>query len=529
VRRDLGDFQTPPELVAAILESLGPIGVRWPRVLEPTCGSGHFIGGLLNQMVPPREIQAIEIQEDHVVAARALALAKSVSGVQVRITEHDFFKLELKRDLSWIEEGPLLVIGNPPWVTSAELGRLTSAGGPPRRNLKSLPGLAARTGASNFDVAEAVWLKLIVELAELRPTIALLCKTSVARRILQFTHHAGLPVEEASIRRINAAFWFGAAVDACCFRVTIGAAEANLKVPVFADLIAAKPESVLGFSRGWLIASGEIDSACSVADGVCPLTWRQGIKHDVAEVMELAREPGSSKWRNKTGEIVDVELKYVYPLIKGSDLTRSTTARTERALVITQKRLGDDTTQLAETAPRLWRYLQSHEGSFARRRSSIYRGRPPFSLFGIGPYSFAPFKVAVFGMQKEAKFQAVGPAGGRAVMFDDTCYFLPCSTAEEAAALAALCNDPITLGFLSSASFRDAKRPITKTLLQRIDLMAILKRADRQELAARAWAILSGELGAERSTRISEVIDRINQDFSQAKSTDAGRKNPGPR
>ena len=34
--RDLGDFQTPPALVAAILDRLGPVGARWPRVLEPT-------------------------------------------------------------------------------------------------------------------------------------------------------------------------------------------------------------------------------------------------------------------------------------------------------------------------------------------------------------------------------------------------------------------------------------------------------------------------------------------------------------
>jgi hypothetical protein len=56
VRRDLGDFQTPSELVAEVLDTLGPIGVRWPRVLEPTCGRGHFIGGLLALAEPPREI-----------------------------------------------------------------------------------------------------------------------------------------------------------------------------------------------------------------------------------------------------------------------------------------------------------------------------------------------------------------------------------------------------------------------------------------------------------------------------------------
>ena len=295
MRRDLGDFQTPSELVAAVLETLGPIGLRWPRVLEPTCGRGHFVGGLLAQIAPPREIQAIEIQEDHCQAARALSLEGSVPGVRVRITHRDLFDLDLERDLCWSEQGPLLVIGNPPWVTSAELGRLTSASGPPRRNIKGLRGIAARTGASNFDVAEAVWLKLIAELADQAPTIALLCKTSVARSILQFTHRAGLPIAAASIRRIDAARWFGAAVDACCFRVTLDTANPSLKVPVFADLKQTEPESVMGFARGWLIADHESHAPWSFAGGVCPLTWRQGIKHDAAAVMELVREAGTRR------------------------------------------------------------------------------------------------------------------------------------------------------------------------------------------------------------------------------------------
>jgi hypothetical protein len=515
VRRDLGDFQTPSQLVAAILESLGPIGPRWPRVLEPTCGRGHFISGLLSQTVPPREIQAIEIQEDHCAAARAVALGDGVRGVRVRINQADLFDLHLGRDLAWAQQGPLLVVGNPPWVTSAELGRLMSASGPPRRNVKRLPGIAARTGASNFDVAEAVWLKLIAELADQAPTIALLCKTSVARSVLQFAHRAGLPVASASIRRIDAARWFGAAVDACCFSVKIGAASTSLTVPVFANLRIAKPDSVMGFARGWLIASGSSHAPWTFAEGVCPLTWRQGIKHDDAAVMELEREAGTTTWRNKIGEIVDVESKYVYPLIKGRDLSRSTSARTQRAVLVTQKRVGEDTTQLAKHAPRFWRYLQSHAGSFARRKSSIYRGQPPFSLFGIGPYSFAPYKVAISGMHKEPNFRAVGSAHGQPVMLDDTCYFLPCSSAEEAAVLAALCRDPITLAFLSAASFRDAKRPITKTLLQRVDLPAILKRADRESLLARASAIVSDELSVPPARAMIDVINAMEQDFAR--------------
>jgi hypothetical protein len=515
VRRDLGDFQTPPELVAAVLEALGPIGARWPRVLEPTCGRGNFLAGLLAHRSPPREVRAFEIQPAHCRAARGLLGYRADGGTHVSITCADFFRVDLGRDLSWREDGPLLVVGNPPWVTSAELGGLPGAQQPPRSNVKGLTGLEALTGASNFDVAEAVWLKLARELAAERPTIAILCKTSVARGILQFVHRAGLPFRDASIRRIDAARWFGAAVDACLFRVALGAAgtagepasSPTEGVPVFRSLDATEPAAVLGFARCGMVADSAAYRRVEFVDGTCPATWRQGLKHDAAPVMELIVEPGTGRLRDRAGEEVEVESAFVYPLIKGADLRRPPAERPWRAVLVTQERIGDDTRRLASCAPRLWGYLRAHADRFERRRSSIYRGRPPFSIFGIGPYSFAPFKVVVSGLHKVPIFRAIGPRDGRPAMLDDTCYFLPCSSAPEAAALAALCNDPIALDFLGLASFPDAKRPITKALLQRLDLRAILGRTDRGRLRERAAASLAGELAIDPAAAILDAVD----------------------
>ncbi len=325
LRRDLGDFQTPPELVTAVLATLGPIGARWPRVLEPTCGRGHFLGGLLGHASPPRELQGIEIQPAHCRAAGELAYRHRDRDTGVTITCADVFGLDLGRDLAWRRGGPLLVIGNPPWITSAELGRLSSTQMPPKSNVKALNGLAARTGASNFDLAEAIWLKVARELAAEAPTIALLCKTSVARSILQFAHRARLPIEAASIRRIDAARWFDASVDACWFQVTLSGGADGGAIPVFADLDACQPASVMGFSRGWLIADRAAHQRCDFVDGDCPGTWRQGLKHDAASVMELAVEVETgleSGLRDRSGGRVDVEAEFVYPLIKGADLKR---------------------------------------------------------------------------------------------------------------------------------------------------------------------------------------------------------------
>ena len=208
----------------------------------------------------------------------------------MRIHQADLFRVDLKKDLAWTEDGPLLVVGNPPWITSAELGRLEARVRPPKRRIEGLHGLAALTGSSNFDVAEAVWLKLIPELADQDATIALLCKTSVARRILERAHRTGIPIASASVHRLDAPRWFGAAVDACLLQVTLDATRRLHRIPVYEDLTRRTPESVMGFAGGWLLADHAAYRAAAAADGICPLTWRQGLKHDAAAVMELRRE-----------------------------------------------------------------------------------------------------------------------------------------------------------------------------------------------------------------------------------------------
>ena len=208
----------------------------------------------------------------------------------------------------------------------------------------------------------------------------------------------------------------------------------------------------------------------TLEDEKTPLDWRQGIKHDAARVMEV-RAP------------VEVESGHLYPLLKSSDLHHGRPPG--RHLVVPQRALDDDTGALARTAPRLWRYLLAHADVLDARRSSIYRGRARFSVFGVGPYAFAPYKVAVSGMHPVPAFRVVGPVGGRPVVFDDTCYFLPFTEAGEAATTAAVLAATPARELLTALTYRGAKRPVTKSVLTRLDLRVLARLADPAELAER--------------------------------------------
>lgn len=516
--REFGDFQTPPALVSEVLASLGHIGEKWPRVLEPTCGRGNFVRGLLSSPVPPSEIQAIELQHAHFKEAQKTIEYPSMSHVVVK--KANVFDLDLRHDLKWSSSGPLLIVGNPPWVTSAELSVLKSDNLPTKTNLKRLQGLDALTGSSNFDIAEYIWLKLIRELAPERATIALLCKIAVARNVLRFAFDADLPITHASIRKIDAKKWFRASVEACLFRVDIGPGERRYEADVFPNLQAEKPGSVMGFVNGQLIADTKAHKRSAFADGVCPLNWRQGIKHDAASVMELVHD-NSGCLMNKLGEAVEVESEHVYPLLKSSDLFHG--ANPQKYVIVTQRTLKENTNQLKWTAPLLWDYLTLRSEVFKRRKSSIYRNKSSFAVFGVGDYSFNFYKVGVSGLHKTPKFRALGPAEGRPVMLDDTSYFVPCRSPEQAVLLSGLLNDPACLELIRSIIFVDSKRPVTKKLLQRIDLGALLKQSDRCSLLTRAESELGDLMSA---AKWQEIVDSVSLEEILFKEVPYGNLDP---
>lgn len=469
-----GDFQTPAELASEVLATLPRR--NWGRVFEPTCGRGSFLTAAAT--FGDVERIGVEVQEHHAIQA-----AKSGALVLTR----SLFDLHLSTDLNWFSDGPLLVVGNPPWVTNADLGAFGSINLPPKSNLRNLSGIDALTGASNFDIAEYIWLKLIIELSHLTPTIALLCKTQVARNVLDYAHRNRIALSDMSMRRIDAKTWFGASVDACLFTVTVGG-KPTWRVPVFGSLSDTNPQQTHGFVSGRLVADIDAHERSAFADGVSPFEWRQGVKHDAVSVMELAGVP-PAPLSNKSSTSVDIEPDWVFPMLKATDLHRDRLTAA-RSVIVTQRCLGDDTEMLAEHAPKLWSYLNKHSNVLDQRKSSIYRGRPRFSMFGIGDYTFAPWKVAVSGLHSPACFRLIPPQDGRPVVLDDTCYLLPFDDGPSAAITVALLCSPLTTDLLRALTFPDSKRPVTKRLLQRVDLRAVALASDAREVANFASGVL---------------------------------------
>lgn len=342
----------------------------------------------------------------------------------------------------------------------------------------------AITGKSNFDISEAMLLRLSRLLAGRDAVLAMLCKTSVARKVLVHIWHAATPTRDAALYRIDASAEFGASVDACLFLCRFGVPVPDLSASVFPSLGATAPTERIRFRDGRLVANAEMHDRWRHLEGKEVYRWRSGIKHDCAEVCELEGAPGA--WRSAGGAAVDIEPDHVYPMLKASDLGNARVHAPRRWMLVTQRSVGEDTSKIAAAAPRTWAYLQANLDGFARRASAIYRNRPPFSMFGVGTYSFSPWKVGIAGLYKRIHFVVIGPHDGKPVVLDDTGYFVPCHSQEEAALVASLLNSDAAREFYSAFAFWDAKRPITVELLRRLDLRrlaaALGKSADLERV-----------------------------------------------
>lgn len=477
---EFGDFQTPDALAIQVCRLLAGKGLLPASVLEPTCGVGNFLIAAIDQFPKTVTGIGIDINDDYVLKVRQRLVSRSYAD-KVRVVTDSFFNIEWPNLLYDLPE-PVLVVGNPPWVTNSTLGVLGSSNLPKKSNFQNFNGLEALTGKSNFDISEWMLIKLIEMLDGRRATLAMLCKTAVARKVLVHAWKNDIRVTDAEIHPINAAESFGAAVDACLLLCSLSPVGRNQVCRVFRHLGDKEPTATIGYHDRLLVADVTAYNRWNHLAGEEIYKWRSGVKHDCSKVMELRREKDG--FRNGLNELIELEPSYVYPMLKSSEITNGLSKEPTRWMLVTQKAVGDETSVIRVDAARTWDYLQAHSDLLDGRASTIYRNRPRFSVFGVGDYTFAPWKVAISGFYKKLQFAVVGPYAGKPVVLDDTSYFVACQSEQEARFIAELLNSQPAREFFSAFVFWDAKRPITIELLRRLDLSAVAQELGSGELLA---------------------------------------------
>jgi hypothetical protein len=468
---EFGDFQTPPALAARVCRLLARRGPAPAAIVEPACGVGRFLLAALDAFPDARRAIGLDINPAHVAAARAAMVDRGDPG-RVQLLHGSAFEADWPRLLRDLPE-PILVLGNPPWVTSAGLGAIGGANRPPRSRGPGPRGLDAITGKSNFDISEWMIARFLEWLDGQPATLAMLCKAAVARRVLAHAWGRGARLGACEVRAIDAAAWFGAAVDACLLVCDLAPSPRSTEALVFDDLDDDRPSRTLGYRDGRLIGDGSAYERWRHLEGPDRYRWRSGIKHDCAAVMELRGREG--RYRNGLGEEVELEPDYLYPLRKGSEVVGDLDASPSRWLLVPQRTLGEATDPIRERAPKTWAYLEAHADRLDRRASAIYRDRPRFSVFGVGDYAFAPWKVATPCLAKRLRFAVVPPVAARPTVLDDTSAFVPCQSEAEARGVASLLDSEPARAYLGALIAWDAKRPITIEILRSLSIASLAR------------------------------------------------------
>lgn len=484
-RGEYGDFQTNMALTKAVTEVLLKKKITPEIIIEPTCGKGNFILAALQSFPSIKQIIGIEIYEPYVWECKFNILDYYLLNpeankplVQIyHFNVFDFDFLEVRRQ---IQKANLLVIGNPPWVTNSMLGALKSNNLPIKANFKKSKGIDAITGKGNFDIAEYIVVNLLRIFENCNGFLSLLVKNSVIKNIVYEQRNNRFCISGIEEMNIDSKKEFDVSVDASLLFCQFDK-QPSQQCQV-SDFYSGHIINMFGWSGDSFYSDLERDRQVEYVEGKCQFEWRQGIKHDCSKVMELERN--GNVFCNKLNEIVELEEDLVFGLLKSSDLKLLIAEKPKKFTIVPQQFIGQDTGYISKY-PKTYRYLQKHLDLFRNRKSTIYKGKPDFSIFGIGDYSFKPYKVAISGLYKTYHFTLVLP-DKKAVMLDDTCYFLGFDDLKSAVAVQTLLNTDIVKSFLQSITFVDAKRMITKDVLMRIDLKKVLMISNIDEIVEQA-------------------------------------------
>ena len=459
---EFGDFQTPFELAKQVTHFVKEIFPNPPIIVEPTCGLGSFIKASMDEWGDNCKYYGFDINENYINNLKS-SIKKTD---KLFLSVNDFFIFDWS-NFFHNKNDKVLIIGNPPWVTNSALGLLKSNNLPQKSNFQRLGGFAAKTGKANFDIAEWMLIKLIESLQGCTACLAMLCKTATARKVLKHFWINNSHVYSSSIHIVDAKQHFNVSVDACLFVTFINPKGKSKDAYIYESLSFNNEVTHFGIYANELIANIDDFKKYRKVDGIYYYKWRSGIKHDATKVMELTKD--DENYKNGFGEPVKIDSEYIYPLLKSSDLGNNRLVP-RKYVIVTQKTVKDDTNVIKTKAPKTWAYLEKYSSILDSRKSIVYKKRSRFSVFGIGDYSFTSWKVAISGLYKDIHFCAIGQRDGKPIMVDDTCYFIPCSSRDEALFIAQQLNSEACLKFLKSLIFFDAKRPINIDILRRIDL-----------------------------------------------------------
>jgi hypothetical protein len=238
-------------------------------------------------------------------------------------------------------------------------------------------------------------------------------------------------------------------------------------------LVAVDPDAPTG---AWVREDAE-----RAALGECAHDIRHGVKDDAKAVYALDRE-----------QLGTLESDHVFPYLKSRHVVKFGLFGHDLQLVPLRRMGEDNEAELREQCPRTYDYLVANRDRLASRASSWLDRGPFYTLFGLGDYTWADYKVVWCRLGFKPHFAVVSTRedpdlGEKQVVPGDHCMFVATDERREAHLLCALLNSaPYQRTIRSIAS--NGKSSLSKSVISKLRLPEWAGTAVQAELASLSMA-----------------------------------------
>lgn len=275
-KKEYGDYQTPLDFANKVVKYIKDNYEFIPNfIIEPSCGIGNFLKAA--EQYNKSKIIGIEINRNY----SEIAKKKNPKAI---IYNQSIFDYKWNEDIKRFDK--VLILGNPPWITNTELGKLGSENLPQKTNFKKYKGLESLLGISNFDISEYIILYLLNKFKGENFILAMLCKKSVAINIFKELHRTEYKSKNIKIINFDSKKVFNISVSACLLIIDCSnyiKVQKKVKIYNFDNSCV----DTMGYNKNNFFLSSDYNSDL---DGKCEFEWRQGIKHDCSKICELELE-----------------------------------------------------------------------------------------------------------------------------------------------------------------------------------------------------------------------------------------------
>jgi len=544
IRHDLGEYFTPYWLAERTIEMSGFRGDLKSVLLDPGCGSGVFLLAAAemkyqaNKDKSPEEVMkgilrtvvGCDINPLCVLTARlnlvcwlAFKFGLPLPDVKINALHYDtVFKRPASEQFDDIDsilpDGCDYLVGNPPWIS------WNSLPGEYRKQIERelLPGYAlfdfhgqeAQLGHSNDDYLVTFTQVTIHRYLKEGGLCSFIIKqpllTNVSGKtfrrfsVRHVRENVRLGVKEvADLRKVNP---FGIGNETAIIVLKRGD-KTVYPVPyetwsksdgeIVVEKGEAKPSIDRDITSSWVVLTPDLKET-EFMEGNCIYEIRHGLKHDVADVLSVRPlERNGDRLvvqRNSEDdkETYEIEAKAVYPFLQPRHISAWKIEGYTYAIIPQRKAGENNEERLARTLPLTYKYLERFKDRFMARKSRIFTQKPFYGLFGLGAYTWKPYKVCWCGLGFKPEFVVLSTVrdrllGERLPIPDGTIYFIPLDRKEEAHFVCALLNSELVHKFLSARSGK-SKRGLSKKVMEQLSLPRF-NPTDNRHLELASWSL----------------------------------------